>query len=67
MPAPHSPEFRRRALALDAQGNPVAQDAHDSPRDLLNERVQSQLPARPDRSPVAGVERLDIAFEGRID
>jgi transposase len=29
MPAPHSPEFRRRALDLVAQGNPVAQTARD--------------------------------------
>jgi hypothetical protein len=29
MPAPKSPEFRRRALDLVAQGNPVAQVARD--------------------------------------
>ncbi|WP_169583785.1 MULTISPECIES: transposase [Microbacterium] len=29
MPAPHSPEFRRRALDLVAQGNAVAQTARD--------------------------------------
>lgn len=29
MPAAHSPEFRRRALDLVAQGNPVAQTARD--------------------------------------
>lgn len=29
MPAPHSPEFRRRALDLVAQGNPVARTARD--------------------------------------
>jgi len=29
MPAAHPPEFRRRALDLVAQGNPVAQTARD--------------------------------------
>jgi len=29
MPAPHPPEFRRRALDLVARGNPVAQTVHD--------------------------------------
>ncbi|GAA1469323.1 transposase [Microbacterium thalassium] len=29
MPAPHSPEFRRRALDLVAQGEPVARTARD--------------------------------------
>lgn len=29
MPAAHPPEFRRRALDLDGQGNPVAQTARD--------------------------------------
>lgn len=29
MPAAHPPEFRRRALDLVAQGNPVAQTAHN--------------------------------------
>lgn len=29
MPAAHPPEFRRRALGLVAQGNPVAQTARD--------------------------------------
>lgn len=29
MPAPHSPEFRRRALDLVAQGEPVARTARE--------------------------------------
>lgn len=56
MPAAHPPEFRRRALDLVAQGNPVGQTARD--RDMINKENPSR---KAGQAPIAE-EALEVAY-----